>query len=75
MGLVLMLLWYVSTIERRVELASRVGWSQVCWHAPHQQMTQTIRLGLREARVLVGRHGWQPTVAWVNEQCQALGFH
>ena len=65
---------YVRTIERRVELASRVGWPQVCWHAPHRTLTQEVLGGLREARVQVGAHGWQPTVDWVNAQCQALGF-
>lgn len=70
-----LLVWYVSRMERRVELSSRVGWSQVCWHAPHQRMTPSILEGLREARVQVGLKGWHPTVAWVNEQCAALGMN
>ena len=68
------LVWYVGTIERRVELASRVGWAQVCWHAPHQRLNPVVLDGLREAWVQVGHRGWQPTVAWVNEQCAALGM-
>ena len=65
---------YVRTIETRLERASRVGWEQVCWHLPLQTVTPLVREGLREARVVVGAHGWQPTPDWLNDQCDALGY-
>ena len=51
----------------------RTGWQRVCAQAPHQRMTPAIVHGLREAHVVVGLHGWDPTVKWVNEQCAVLG--
>ena len=55
--------------------AAEVGWVQVCRGAPHQKLTPRILTGLREAKIQVGLKGWAPDVAWINEQCAALGYH
>ena len=50
------------------------GWQQVCYETPHRRLGRRQLEGLREAQVVVGAHGWQPSVVWVNEQCEALGL-
>ena len=49
------------------------GWERVCHGAPHPRLTPRVVDGLHQASVHPGFQGWQPTVEWVNEQCDALG--
>ena len=59
--------------RQRLLRASLSGWEQVCYQAPHQTLTPRVLEGLAEARVIVGAHGWQPSLEWINEQCAVLG--
>lgn len=51
----------------------KIGWELVCQRAPYrQQLPKHVYQGLVEAKVMVGLRGWQPTVQWINEQCEVL---
>lgn len=65
--------WALLSARAWVIAETHQGWAQVCHDAPIRVITDSVKEGLREARVQVGLHGWSPTVAWINEQCEVLG--
>ena len=52
------------------------AWQHVCRKAPYRvskPISKNLMMALKRAGV--GSHKtWTPTVAWVNDQCQALGM-
>ncbi len=51
------------------------GWPAICAHAPYRHwQTPPLRVVMELAyeHILDGEHGWHPTTAWINEQCQVL---
>ena len=65
--------WWQQTILAQVQSKMR-GWDRVCFSAPYTRLTDQVMVGLRQTSIQPGLRGWQPTVAWVNEQCEILGF-
>ena len=59
-----------------VEASQTDAWQQICKKTPYR-LTKPVPKKVQQALVRAGvgpQRIWAPTVAWVNEQCQALGF-
>ena len=67
LGLILATLGYGYHQEQQL-----TGWARACHRAPHRKVTEFQRQGLRQAGLRVGLHGWQPTPAWLNDQCRSV---
>lgn len=63
----------VSNTLAWVDDTHLTGWDQVCAHPVRHALTPAQQDGLREAGLQLGLRGWSPSVAWVAEQCDALG--
>ena len=56
-----------------VGCATGRGWDALCARRV-TRVTPLTERHLREANIQPGLHGWQPSPAWIHDQCEALGY-